>query len=286
MSHTVVGLFNNRNEAQAAKQELIQKGFIPDNVDVSHKRATSDNTTTTTDTVATTTQVEVTDSVGNFFSSLFSGDETTARNHSNAAGDADAILSVHTDSAEKATQAAEILDRHGAIDIDAAASQHSQQHLTDTTVTSARNNAHTSEATAQNTAHVQGETAIPVIEEQLQVGKREVESGGARIRSRIVEKPVEASIRLREEHVVVSRRPANRPVTDADLANVKRGDIELTESAEVPVVAKEARVVEEVVVGKNVTEHQETVRDTVKRTDVEVEEVKTDTTARHADNKN
>jgi uncharacterized protein (TIGR02271 family) len=158
--------------------------------------------------------------------------------------------------------------------------------LTDTTGTATQNNARTSETTAQNTAHVQGETAIPVIEEQLQVGKREVESGGARIRSRIVEKPVEANIRLREEHVVVNRRPVNRAATDADLANLKRGDIELTESAEVPVVAKEARVVEEVVVGKNVTEHQETVRDTVKRTDVEVEEVKTDTAARHADNKN
>lgn len=112
-----------------------------------------------------------------------------------------------------------------------------------------------------------------------------MERGGASIRSRIVEKPVEASVRLREEHVVVNRHAVNRAVTNADLASVKQGDIRITEHAEVPVVGKEARVVEEVVVGKSVTEHQETVRDTVKRTDVEVEEVNTDTTARRADNK-
>src|SRR4028118_1422668 len=108
MSYTVVGLFNNRNEAQRAKQELFQSGFTEGDVDVSHKSGAP-----TTDAVATTTQIEVTDSVGNFFSSLFGGDETTARNYTTAAGDADAILTVHTDSDERARQAAGILDHNG-----------------------------------------------------------------------------------------------------------------------------------------------------------------------------
>ena len=309
MSHTVVGLFNNRNAAQVAKQELIQKGFTAENIDVSHRAATGEDDNTTTHSAGThstatqntttqnsTTQIEITDSVGNFFASLFGGDETTARKYTDAAGDADAILTVHTDSDERARQAAGILDHNGAIDIDATSSQHSQRNLTETTETTTRNTAHnaettpraavrTAETTKHNAANVQSETAIPVIEEQLQVGKREVESGGARIRSRIVEKPVEASVRLREEHVVVSRRPVNRAVTDADFAGVKEGSIQITESAEVPVVTKEAHVVEEVIVGKNVTEHQETIRDTVKRTDVDVEEVNTDATTRSADNK-
>ena len=282
MSHTVVGLFNNRNAAQAAKQELIQNGFTTENIDVSHRATTGADSTATQ---SATTQIEVTDSVANFFESLFGGDETTARNHTDAAGDADAIVTVHTDSNEKARQAAGILDRNGAIDIDAASSQHSQQNLTETTKTTTQNTAHTAEKTTHNAANVQNETAIPIIEEQLQVGKREVEKGGARIRSRIVEKPVEASVRLREEHIIVNRRPVNRAVTDTDLASVKEGDIKITERAEVPVVAKQARVVEEVTVGKNVTEHQETIRDTVKRTDVDVEEVNTETKTRSADNK-
>lgn len=285
MSYTVVGLFNNRKDAQAAEQELSQKGFDKGNIDVSHKKAAQTDAVVKTAQVETTAQVEITDSVGNFFNSLFGGDETTAKNYSNAAGDADAILTVHADSDERARQAAEILDRNGAIDIDAASSQHSQRNSTETTQTTARTASHTAETTARNVAKTEGETVIPIVEEQLHVGKREVETGGARIRSRIVEKPVEESVRLREEHVIVDRHPVNRAVTDADLANVKEGDIRITESAEVPVVAKETRVVEEVVIGKNVTEHQETIRDTVKRTDIEVEEVKTDTTARRADNK-
>ena len=118
---------------------------------------------------------------------------------------------------------------------------------------------------------------IPVVEENLNVGKREVERGGARIRSRIIEKPVEENIRLREEHVVVNRRPVDREITDADLKNFQPGEMEITERAEVPIVGKQARVVEEVEVGKNVTEREETIRDTVRSTDVDVEEIDTDT---------
>jgi uncharacterized protein (TIGR02271 family) len=135
--------------------------------------------------------------------------------------------------------------------------------------------------TAKSTANVDRSVnttgnVIPVIEEELQVGKREVESGGARVRTNIVEKPVEEKVTLREEHVNVERHPVNREVTDSDLANLKEGEINVTTRAEEPVVAKQARVVEEVVVGKTVSERDETVRDTVRRTDVDVEE--TDTT--------
>jgi uncharacterized protein (TIGR02271 family) len=119
---------------------------------------------------------------------------------------------------------------------------------------------------------------IPIIEEDLEVGKREVDSGGLRIQSRIVETPVEEHVTLREEHVHVERRPADRAVTDSDLANIKEGEIDVTTRGEEAVVNKRARVVEEVEFGKQVTEREETVRDTVRRTDVEVEEFGTDAT--------
>jgi uncharacterized protein (TIGR02271 family) len=118
--------------------------------------------------------------------------------------------------------------------------------------------------------------AIPIIEEELQVGKQVVETGGARLRSRIIEKPVEESINLREEHVHVERTPVNRLATDADLANFQEGEIEITEHAEVPVISKEARVVEEISLEKEVEERSETIRDTVRRTDVEVENLDSD----------
>jgi uncharacterized protein (TIGR02271 family) len=83
--------------------------------------------------------------------------------------------------------------------------------------------------------------------------------------------PVEETVRLREETVRVERRPVDRPATAADLKANADETIELTETAEEAVVSKRARVVEEVVVHKDVEEHTETVRDTVRRTDVDVD---------------
>jgi uncharacterized protein (TIGR02271 family) len=119
-------------------------------------------------------------------------------------------------------------------------------------------------------------TKIPIIEENLEVGKREVRTGGARLRSRIVERPVEESLRLREENVTVERNPVDRAATEADLKHFGEKEIEMTETAEVPVVSKEARVVEEVSLNKEVNERTETVSDTVRKTEVDVENLKAD----------
>lgn len=127
--------------------------------------------------------------------------------------------------------------------------------------------------TAQrNDANTDG-ISIPVIEEELQVGKRAVETGGVRVETHITERPVEETVSLREENVTVNRRPVDRAVTDADMSAVKEGDFTVAERAEQAVVGKQARVVEEVVIGKDVTERTETVQDTVRRTDVEVEDL-------------
>jgi len=136
-------------------------------------------------------------------------------------------------------------------------------------------------STSAPTANVDRSTAtsgnvIPVIEEELQVGKREVETGAVRVQTHVTETPVEEHVTLREEHVNVERHPVNREVTEADLANVREGEIKVTTRAEEAVVAKQARVVEEVEIGKTVSEHEQTVRDTVRRTDVDVEQVDTD----------
>ena len=122
-----------------------------------------------------------------------------------------------------------------------------------------------------------GQTAaIPVVEEEIAVGKRDVERGGVRVRTEVEERPVQEQVNLREEHVRVERRPVDRPATEADINRAAQsGTIEVREKAEEAVVAKTARVVEEVVVGKEATQRTETVRDTVRRTDVEVEETGT-----------
>jgi uncharacterized protein (TIGR02271 family) len=114
------------------------------------------------------------------------------------------------------------------------------------------------------------ERSIPVVQEELQVGKRPVVRGGVRVYNTVREEPVEERVSLREEHVRVDRRRTDRPATEADI----RGHdevIEVTEMAEEPVVGRRTRVVEEVVVGKETTEHTATIRDTVRRSDVNVE---------------
>lgn len=261
MTHTVVGLFDSKTEAQTAMNELVQKGFVKENIDYSQGRA-GDSTAGATAGGNTSTG----DNVSSFFGNLF-GDNDEARNYTNAARGAEAILTVHVDSDERARQVAAIFDNHGAIDVDGHSSNQTSQST------------QTSQATRTNTAN-QGDMAIPVIEEELQVGKRAVEHGGVRVRSRIVEKPVEEHVRLREEHVYVNRNPVNRAVTDSDLNNFKEGDIELTERSEEAVVSKQARVVEEVSIGKTVEERDQVVSDTVRRTDVDVEQINTSTTNR------
>lgn len=123
-------------------------------------------------------------------------------------------------------------------------------------------------------------TSIPVIKEELEVGKKMVETGGIRLRSRIVENQVQEDITLREEKVTVNRTSVDRPATSADL---REDTLEATERAEVPVVNKEARVVEEISLNKDVTERDEVIRDTVRNTEVDVDKLEGDTTKRSTD---
>jgi len=132
--------------------------------------------------------------------------------------------------------------------------------------------------TAEQVAAEQERYAIPVVEEDVKIGKREVSGGGKRIRSYVSETPVEEQVTLRDEEVHVERRDADRAVTDADEAFQEK-TIEMTESHEEAVVSKEARVTGEVVVEKDVAEHTETVSDTVRKTEVEVVDIDADVDA-------
>lgn len=113
--------------------------------------------------------------------------------------------------------------------------------------------------------------AIKVIEERLRVGKREVVKGAVRVRSYVVERPVEQQVHLHEEHLEVERRPVNRAVNAADDALFRERVVEAQAAGEETVVGKEAHIVEEVSLHKEATDRVETVRDTVRKTELEVE---------------
>ncbi|HEY7116723.1 MAG TPA: YsnF/AvaK domain-containing protein [Tepidisphaeraceae bacterium] len=199
------------------------------------------------------------------------------------------LVSVRTEDA-MAERAADIMNRHNAIDVEERAATWRQSGWTPRGTAQGREMAGAGSVAGggrpdvgrasersdwKGKAAAGGErTKVPVVEENLNIGKREVRAGGVRVYAHVTQRPVSENVTLREEKVNVERRPVDRPVTDADLRNLKgQQTIEVTETREVPVVEKQARVVEEVVVNKTAQERQQTVRDTVRHTDVRVEQI-------------
>ena len=119
------------------------------------------------------------------------------------------------------------------------------------------------------------ETSVAEVEENVAVGKRKVLSGGVRVTTSVNERPVEETVTLREEQVEVERQPADRKLKPAEAeAAFQEKTVEMLGTSEELEVSKEARVVGEVALGKRVEEREEKVRDKVRRTQVEVEEIK------------
>lgn len=112
---------------------------------------------------------------------------------------------------------------------------------------------------------------IPVVQENLRVGKRDVDLGRVRVRSYLVETPVSEDVALRRDTVEIERRPVDRPLGATDTAFTDRV-IEATERAEEAVVEKEARIVEEIALRKTSDTRTETISDTVRHTEVEIED--------------
>lgn len=164
-------------------------------------------------------------------------------------------------------RAMKILDVHNPVDVNERASSIgiSLPPATKATVTSP----------PVTTKTVAKEEVLRLAEEQLDVGKRQVETGRARIRRFVIEKPVESQVTLHEEHAEMLRRAISDPalIRDVDWADKT---IEITETAEQAVVTKTARLAEEVVIRKEGSDHLETVRDTVRRQQVELERLPRD----------
>jgi uncharacterized protein (TIGR02271 family) len=179
------------------------------------------------------------------------------------------VVTVQADDAHY-ERAIDILDDEGTVNLDERAASWRREGWTGSEyVQGSRGVAATSSmGTSEQTGR---EEVIPVAEEQLRVGKRDVSHGRVRVRSYVVETPVEEQVALREEHVHVERRPVDRPVQGNEQLFQDRV-IEADERAEEVVVSKDARVKEELVVKKDVGERTETVSDKVRSTQVEVDD--------------
>ncbi|WP_134090875.1 YsnF/AvaK domain-containing protein [Olivibacter sp. XZL3] len=245
MSHTVIGVFQYTSEAQEAKKYLLANGFTEANIDIATNYSQAGEEPERDE--------DFFDKMGDFFTNLFGDKEEDVARYTEASRNG-TVVTVHAMSADEAEVAGRVLDNYGAVDVNEYAEKYRG-------------------ATTDTSTDLAGSASIPVIEEEMHVGKQEVETGGVRLRSTIINRPVEESIRLRREHVIVDRTPVDRPATEADFKTFQEGSIEITEHEEVPVVSKEARVVEEVNLKKEVEEKEETIRDSVRKTDVEAEPI-------------
>jgi uncharacterized protein (TIGR02271 family) len=326
MAQTVIGIFESSSKAQEAVQELIDAGITRDRIDVSSGNNTNSSYSSTDSTYSSTSvghEDEHESGISRFFKNLFGDDDDDADKYTRVASRAQSIITVHAQSSDEAETIADILDDNGAVDVDEHASKLGYSKTgsyagttgtgvsntdtsdysslaTDTTTglagvtgstgytgtTGTTGNLDTTESGLRNDLTSDETKKIPIIEENIEVGKREVRTGGVRVRSRIVERPVEESVRLREERVSVERNTVDRPATSADLENFQERNIEMVERAEVPVVNKEARVVEEVSIGKEVEERNETIQDTVRKTEVDVENLEKDDLRTRSTNNN
>lgn len=266
---TIIAAFDDVQTAQQTVERLVQQGFSRNAV---HLQAGYQGGTTSS-TAAGDAEGGFFSGIGDFFRDLFGGDSADdAGSYAEAVRRGSTVVVVDARNAAEEEKARALLQQVGTVDVAERAAQWKTQGWTGYDADARATTAGAADLTAGR------QSVLPVVQEQLEVGKRTVSGGAVRVVQRVVETPVSELVKLRQERAVVERRAVDRPATEADFANFKEGTIEVRESAEQAVVGKTARVVEEVVVGKEVTERTETISDTVRRTDVEVERVAGDAT--------
>ena len=114
-----------------------------------------------------------------------------------------------------------------------------------------------------------GAPSVTRSEEELRVGKREVEAGRLRLHKRVETEQVDVPVELRREKVRVTREPVAHSVSDQEIGDEQ---VEVTLREEKPVVAKETVAKERIRVDKEVEVGQESVRDELRKERVDVDE--------------
>ena len=268
MTQTITALFDRPAEAQAAQAKLVAAGIPQSAIRLIQGAQTSH----------TSGSYDYHKDEGGFWGSLkdFFMPEEDRYAYSEGLSRGGTLLTVQTDQARLET-AYDILEQNGSVDLDQREASWRKEGWSGYSApggTTAATGGTTAAAGAiAGTSGAAGDKDyIPVVEERLNVGKRVAESGRVRVRSYIVETPVEEQVTLRDETVHVERRPVDRAPTAADEALFEDKVIEATEMREQAVVSKDARVVEEVGIRKDSGLRTETVTDKVRRTEVEVED--------------
>lgn len=249
----IVTLFDTAAHAEAAEANLEAAGFSASDISIDGAGTLGDGAAL---------------SAPGFWGRLFGRDieEYEATTYANAVANGGAVLTVRTNDVARAMA---ILNQHAVVDV--------KEKAVETKVITEKAAEYLPPVSEVDVAVVEPVTrkleqddVIRLAEEQIAVGKKLYEEGSTRIRRYVVEKPVEAAVSLHEEHVEVFRRAVNEPLDDHDWGEAT---IEMRETAERPYVTKSARIVGEVGLKKTGVDTEQVIRDTVRREEVEVEQV-------------
>ncbi len=303
MSYSIVGLFDSRTDADAAKADLIKLGVPAGDINVKAEMSSATTATASTSTASSATGT-ASKGIWSDIKDFFTGDDDSHYGEYYAEGSRrGSTLMTANVSEELSERAVDAMHAHNVVDIDNRAAEWSKQGWSGykaaaaTTGTSAAalttGTTKTATTAVKSTTATTGKTVVadsanpPValqeVAESLSVGKRQVSRGGVRVVRRVIETPVEESVSLHEERVNVARRTVDRDLTGTELdAAFTDKTIELVETGEEAVKAKTARVTGEVVIDKTGTDRVEKVGDTLRKTEVQVERVPGQTTEKSA----
>jgi stress response protein YsnF len=253
-SQHVTAFFDNRSDAEAAVRRLVNEGVRRDEIRMVEGAE------------GTSTGAKGPEEEKGFWASLadfFMPDEDR---HTYAEGLSRGgyMLSVNTTSGNR-DRTLEILDQEGTINIDERAESWRAEGWS---------GYQPGPATARTPADSAADK-IDVVQEELRVGKREVDHGRVRVRSYIAETPVQEDVTLRDKTVHVERKAVDRPVSGGGDAAFAERTVEAEETHEEAVVNKEAKVTEEITLRQDAEEHTETVKDSVRHTEVDVDDSRT-----------
>ena len=248
-AQTLIAMYDTAAHADAAVADLKSAGIAPGSIDV--------HAGTTAPTSTSAPQATWWDKL------LGTTPDHDAAVYDRSMASGSTVVTVKVPG-EHASQVSTMLEKHNPIDMDERAGSYESATTTTPRTTPAPLSEMPAPATTDGT--------LQLAEERLAVGKRAVRGGTTRVRSYIVETPVEEQVSLHSETVTLDRRPVTdgRPVSNADFADKT---IEMTETNEEAVVQKTARVKEEVSLRKESSDRVETIKDTLRHDEVEVVEV-------------
>lgn len=270
-NRTLTAFFRDRSDAEEAARELAAAGITQDAIRMVPGNE-SDNVAAAD---ADRDNRGFWEALGDFF---FPDDDRAVYAEGLRRGGY--LVTVNAASEDQHARALDILDDEGTIDVDEWSDTWRAEGWSPSTsgydasapsTQASQAASYSEDAYAAERATRTGEDVIPVVEEQLRVGKRDVNNGSVRVRSYTVETPVSETVNLRDENVSIERRSVDRPVADAEAAFQDR-TIEAEEYREEAVVSKTATVTEEVLVKKTESERTEQIDDTVRHIEVEVED--------------